>query len=154
MTAKGIDFTGIAYLIGIGAAAFVVYKVVKAGPATVESVVTAVKGAVGDAIDAVTPTNPNNVFNRVFQPVADLFIGSDPEAAAKANGSRLLAQMTSTMESDDAEIGAAGRLLMRRPDLLGNSVADADDAAQGVAIAEGSGMAFIDYSKLSRGVFK
>lgn len=158
MTAKGVDFTGIAYLAALVVGAVVVYKVVKSGGAvadsirsTVGDVVAAGGKAVGAAVDAITPTNPNNIFNRTFQPIADLFIGSDPNK--KADGSRLLSQFT-TLDQEDADLGAAGRLLQRRPDLWGNSTADQDDAAQGAAIAAGSGMAFVDYSKLSRGVFK
>jgi len=156
MTAKGVDFTGIAYLAALVVGAVVVYKVVKSGGAVAESiretvgdVVAAGGRVVGAAVDAVTPTNPGNIFNKTFQPIADLFIGSDPD---KANGSKLLSSFTA-FDQEDADLGAAGRVLQRRPDLLGNSVADQDDADIGRALAENSGAAFIDYSKLNRGVF-
>lgn len=155
MNARGIDFTGIAYLAALAVGAVVVFKVVKSGGAvassvreTVGDVVTAVGRAAGTAVDAVTPTNPNNIFNRAFQPIADLFIGSDPD---RANGSRLLAQFTAS-DQDDADDGAAMRLLTRRPDLL-QSVNDQDDADIGRMLNQNSGAPFVDYSKLSRGVF-
>lgn len=157
MTAKGVDFTGIAYLAALVVGAVVVYKVVKSGGAVAESirgtvadVVTAGGQAVGAVVDAVTPTNPNNVFNRAFQPIADLFIGSDPDK--KADGSKLLSSFTS-FDQEDADQGAAMRLLQRRPDLMPLYPADQDDADLGRAMAEYSGAAFVDYSHLRRGVF-
>ena len=158
MTAKGIDFTGLAYMGALILGAVVVYKVVKSGGAVAESVkatftdaVTAVGNVAGVAVDAVTPTNPNNIFNKAFQPIADLFIGSNPDE--KSDGSRLLSQFT-TFDQEDADQGAASRLLQRRQDFIPLTAADQDDADLGRAMAEYSGAPFINYSHLARGVFK
>lgn len=175
MNARGIDFTGIAMLIGIGIAGYVGYRLVKGAPdlasavrGTIADGLAVAQNAVGTAIDAVTPTNPGNIFNRGANAataaltgdpsmtpglwIENLFRGSPGENS----GERLLAQFTA-FDQEDADQGAAGRQLSqhmtRRPDLYWTA-ADQDDADLGFAMSSASGAAFVDYSRLARGVFK
>lgn len=158
MNARGVDFTGIAMLVGIGVAAYVGYRVIKGAPS--------VAGAVGDAVDAagraagavveaITPTNPNNIFNRAFQPIADLFIkGGNPDDAP--SGQSLLSRFSTTpttADIEDAQLGADMRALQKRPELL-MTQADRDDAELGASLSAFNGAAFVDYSRLRRGVYK
>jgi ABC-type sugar transport system substrate-binding protein len=69
----------------------------------------------------------------------------------EGDGAKLLNTFTA-FDQEDADLGAAGRALAKRPDLL-MTVADQDDADLGAALAASSGAAFINYSHLSRGVF-
>lgn len=171
MNARGIDFTGIAMLAGIGLVAYVGYRVAKGAPSVAEAVgdtVAAAGRAVSATVDAVNPVNPENVFNRAANSVTATLTG-DPgmtpglwiENLFKGNpgendGSKLL-DYFSTIDQEDADQGAAGRQLAqhmeRRPDLY-LWPADVEDAELGAAMAASTGAAFVDYSKLRRGVFK
>jgi len=159
MNARGVDFTGIAYIGALIVGAVVVYKVVKGGAGVAAGVQSAVSGAVstvkeaaGAAVDAVTPTNPNNIFNRLFQPVADALIkGGSPDAATRS-GSKLLHTFTAA-DQDDADMGAAMRTLQRRPDYLLTAL-DLEDAEIGAAMSAANGESFMSYEKLRRGAIK
>lgn len=163
MTARGIDFSGIAYLAALGLGAFVVFRVVRAAPESA----AAVGRAVSDAVQAVNPVNPENVFNQAANSVTATLTG-DPGMTpglwletkirqltgntGEANGARVLDAFTA-LDQEDADMGAAMKFLQRRPDLL-MTAADQEDADIGAAMSAMSGAAFINYSHLSRGVFR
>lgn len=165
MTARGIDFTGIAYLVVLAAAGYAVYRVAKGAPTVAE----AVQRVTDAAITAVNPADPNNLANRAANAITArltddpsmtpglwlenqlkrLFTGS----GKSTEGDKLLADFAGAWEQDDADIGRAGLTLMRRGEPIGWTAADQDDADLGFAMSANAGAAFIDYSRLRRGVF-
>lgn len=162
MTARNIDFTGLAYLAALAAGGFVVYRLVKAAPATVDAAVKTVKEAGAAVIQAVNPTDENNLANRGVNAIAR-YITGDPNTTAglaierlfKGNPDELRSQFDPDVwDRDDADLGRAARTAEKRGESLAAfGVSDQDDADQGRAMAELSGAAFFDYSKLRRGVF-
>lgn len=161
MNPRGIDFTGIAYLAVLAVAGYAVYRVAKGAP----TVAAAVDRVAAAAVEAVNPASPNNLANRAANAITATVTG-DPgmtpglwlENLFKGNGGnvdgdRLLADFSGTWDRDDADLGQAGRTLMRRAEPTGWTAADQDDADLGFAMASNSGAAFMDYSKLRRGVF-
>lgn len=159
MTARGIDFTGIAYLVALGVGGFVVYRLVQSVPSVntaVRNAASAVRDAAGAALNAVNPVNPDNVFNRGFEAtlkaatgrtMADFFPGTRPDPAR-------LASQFNAADVDDAELGVAMRRALLRNEGLFTSPADRDDAELGAAMSAASGAPFYDYSKLARGVIR
>lgn len=155
MNARGIDFTGIAYLGALIVGGVVVYQLVKSGGkvgAAVSGAVETVKAAAGAAVDAVNPTNENNIFNRLIgKPLAEIFVkGGNPDE--RTNGSALLSRFTA-IDQEDADIGAAMRALQRRPDLIA-SPGDIEDAENGFNMAAMAGYPVTANAKLGKGVFK
>lgn len=136
MTARGIDFTGMAYLAALAALGYGLYRLVQAGP----DVAKKVGDAVTSALTAINPASPDNLAyqgaNAVtraatgdqsgtfgtklwefFHPdtvklESQLFTGAVSTAAADA--AALLARADATAQwlagdQDDAELGQAMR---------------------------------------------
>jgi len=162
MTARGIDFTGLAYLLALAAGGYVVYRVIKAGPATVETIVSSAKEAGAAVVQAVNPTDENNLANRAANAITQ-YVTGDPgttlgltlERFFKGNPEELRSQFDpDAWDRDDAELGRVARTAEKRGESLAAfGVWDRDDADLGLSMAENSGAAFMDYSKLRRGVF-
>lgn len=159
MNARGVDFTGIAYLIALGVGSFVVYRLVQSVPsvkAAVGNAVDAVKSAAGVALQAVNPVNPDNLANRGFEAVvkaatgrtvADWFPGGNPD------GSQVLAQFNAA-DQDDADLGKAMRSARLRGENLFATAADQEDSDIGAAMAAATGSPFISYQKMTRGIIR
>lgn len=158
MTARGIDFTGIAYLVGLALAGYAVYRVVQSVPNVKQAIGEAVDGAQRAAarvVDAVNPTSSGNVFNQGFEGIVKAVTGRDVAdiIGPKSNDGDQLLSRFSVLDAEDAELGAAIRRLALRGDDLSLNALDAEDAELGQNMAAASGAAFIDYSRLRRGVF-
>jgi hypothetical protein len=72
---KGIDFTGIAYLVAFGVAAYIAYQVWQKGPAAISAITDAAK-SVGDAIN---PASSTNLVNKAANAVVQTVTGSSDE---------------------------------------------------------------------------
>ena len=81
MKLRGIDFTGIAYLAALGIAGLVGWRIYQAihdaQPGEVlDKAAGAVKEAAVAVVDAVTPTNPENIVNRAATAVVQTATGN------------------------------------------------------------------------------
>lgn len=160
MTARGIDFTGIAYLVALAAAGYAVYRVAKGAPTVAE----AVQKVADAAVAAVNPADPNNLANRGANAVT-AWLTDDPSMTPglwlerlftrgdNKDGDKLLADFSGVWDRDDADLGRQMQTLVKRGEVPSWSTADQDDADLGRAMAELSGAPFLDYSKMRRGVF-
>lgn len=159
MTARGVDFTGIAYLVALAVGGYAVYRVVQSVPsvkASVDNAVNAVKNAAGAALQAVNPVNPDNVVNRGFEAVvkaatgrtvADWFPGKKPDSEA-------LKEKFTAADQDDLDLGAAMRSARLRGDGMPLTPLDQEDSDIGAAMAAATGSPFISYQKMTRGIIR
>ena len=142
MTARGIDFTGIAYLLGIGAVLYAVYRLAKAGPIAAANV----GAAVTQALNAINPASADNVAYQAVNSAVQAATGDqNATLGTKAfeffnpGTMKLESQITSSAPSVQSESWAGA--LQRAFDTAawpdtGTSAADAEDADLGAAVTQ------------------
>lgn len=91
---KGIDFTGIAYLVAFGIAAYIAYQVWQKGPA-------AITDAAKSVVDAINPASNTNLVNKAANVVVETLTGRSDETTGgwfydllNPNPMNVMSQMT------------------------------------------------------------
>jgi hypothetical protein len=139
MNARNIDFTGMAYLVGIAFVLYGVYRIAKAGPAVAGQVGTAVT----TALNALNPANPNNIVaapvNSVIQAATgqpDVTLGTKLWEWLHPSTVALEKQLTASVDAEDADLGRAMLDRMSATAQWGNTftAADQEDRDLGAAL--------------------